>query len=66
MIREAAKDHILLAAHRGVCGGNIPCNTLEAYQIALQQHADIVEIDVSITADKQLFVFHPGMEPAHL
>jgi len=66
MIREAAKDHILLAAHRGVCGGNIPCNTLEAYQIALNQHADIVEIDVSITADRQLFVFHPGMEPFHL
>ena len=66
MIREAAKDHILLAAHRGVCGGNIPCNTFEAYQIALQQHADIVEIDVAITADKQLFVFHPGMEPFHL
>ena len=66
MIREAAKDHILLAAHRGVCGGNIPCNTLEAYQIALQQRADIVEIDVAITADKQLFVFHPGMEPSHL
>ena len=66
MIREAAKDHILLAAHRGVCGGNIPCNTLEAYQIALQQRADIVEIDVAITADRQLFVFHPGMEPSHL
>ena len=31
MIREAAKDHILLAAHRGVCGGNIPGNSMEAY-----------------------------------
>ena len=66
MIRTAAQDHILLAAHRGVAGGNIPCNTLQAYQIALNQGADIVEIDVSVTADRQLFVFHPGMEFAHL
>ncbi len=66
MIREAAKDHILLAAHRGVCGGNIPGNSMEAYQIALNQRADIVEIDVAITADRQLFVFHPEMEPVNL
>ncbi|MBQ8578057.1 MAG: glycerophosphodiester phosphodiesterase family protein [Clostridia bacterium] len=65
-IREASAERILVAAHRGVSGGNIPCNTLAAYEIALRQGADIVEIDVSITADKQLYVFHPGMEPAHL
>jgi len=66
-IRQLAKDKkILIAAHRGVAGGNIPCNTLQAYEIALRQGADIVEIDVSITADKQLYVFHPGMEPFHL
>lgn len=65
-IKDAAHDHILLAAHRGVAGGNIPCNTQQAYQIALNQGADIVEIDVAVSADRQLFVFHPGMEPAHL
>jgi len=65
-IQASAAERILLAAHRGVSGGNIPCNTLAAYEIALRQGADIVEIDVSITADKQLYVFHPGMEPAHL
>lgn len=65
-LRTAAAERILLAAHRGVAGGNIPCNTLEAYEIALRQGADIVEIDISVTADRQLYVFHPGMERPHL
>jgi len=65
-LQTAAAERILLAAHRGVSGGNIPCNTLEAYEIALRQGADIVEIDISVTADRQLYVFHPGMENAHL
>lgn len=57
---------VLIAAHRGIAGGNIPCNTLAAYNIALAQGADIVELDVAKSADGELFVFHPGMEPAHL
>ena len=56
----------LLAAHRGVCGANIPCNTLAAYAIALQQGADIIELDVSKSLDGELFAFHPGMEPVYL
>lgn len=51
-----------LAAHRGVCGANIPCNTLAAFQIALDQGADVIEIDVARTKDGKFFVFHPGME----
>ena len=65
-LAELRKDHILLAAHRGVAGGNIPCNTLTAYQIALDQGADIVETDVAVSNDEQLFTFHPHMEKAHL
>lgn len=65
-IREAASERLLLAAHRGTAGGNIPCNTIQAYEIALRHHADIVEIDVSKAADGTLFVFHPGMEFPHL
>lgn len=65
-LAELRKDHILLAAHRGVAGGNIPCNTLTAYQIALDQGADIVETDVAVSNDGQLFTFHPHMEKAHL
>ena len=56
----------LLAAHRGVCGANIPCNTLAAYEIALRQGADIIELDVSKSSDGEFFAFHPGMEPVYL
>ncbi len=40
---------ILLAAHRGVCAGNIPCNTAESYEAAIIQGADIIELDVSVS-----------------
>jgi glycerophosphoryl diester phosphodiesterase len=51
-----------LAAHRGICGANIPCNSLAAYKIALDTGADVVEIDVSKSKDGVYFIFHPGME----
>ena len=56
----------LLAAHRGVCGANIPCNSMAAYKIALDSKADVVEIDVAISKDGEYFVFHPGMESVFL
>ena len=43
----------------GVCGGNIPGNTLEAFEAALAQGAGVIELDVSQSADGELFVFHP-------
>lgn len=64
--RESAKDHILIVAHRGVAAGNIPCNTIPAYETALLQGADVLEIDVTMSGDGTLFIFHPGMEPYHL
>ncbi len=64
---DLAKQHgVLLVAHRGVCGGNIPCNSLPAFQIALNQGADIIELDVERSCDGELFVQHPGMEHLHL
>ena len=53
---------ILIAAHRGTAGGNIPCNTLPAYELALHDGADIIELDVARSADGVLLCFHPGME----
>ena len=55
-----------LAAHRGVCGANIPCNSIAAYKIATDLGADVVEIDVSKTKDGKYYVFHPWMEPVFL
>lgn len=57
---------VIVAAHRGVSGANIPCNSKTAFNIALTQGADIVEIDVTKSVDGELFVFHPGMERMHL
>ena len=61
-----AKGSPFLAAHRGVCGANIPCNSIAAYKIALSQGADVVEIDVSKSKDGKFYVFHPGMEHVFL
>lgn len=65
-LKREAGERTLVAAHRGAAGGNIPCNTIAAYEAALAQGADMIEIDVTRSADGVLYVFHPGMEPAHL
>ena len=64
-LSDKAKENIIVVAHRGACGGNIPCNTLTAYEIALKQGADMIEVDVSKSKDDKLFIFHPGMEEDH-
>ena len=61
-LRASAKERLLLVAHRGVWGGNVPCNTIPAYETALREGADMIEIDIDRTADGKLVVFHPGME----
>lgn len=63
---EKAKENIIIVAHRGASGGNIPCNTTVAYETALKQGADMIEVDVSCSSDGKLFLFHPGMEKEHL
>ena len=65
-LREKAKENIIVVAHRGAAGGNIPCNTMASYEIALKQGADMIEVDVSCSKDGKLFLFHPGMEKEHL
>ena len=63
---EKAKKHLLVVAHRGVSGGNIPGNTRAAYEGALMQGADMIETDVSRSKDGTLIIFHPEMEPHFL
>lgn len=57
---------ILIAAHRGCAGGNIACNTIEAFEAALQQGADILEMDLFRTTDERLYLFHTGKERVQL
>ena len=49
-----------IAAHRGSCGGNIPPNTITAYEAALYQGADILEADIARSADGKFYMFHTG------
>ena len=63
---ETANEKIMIVAHRGAFGGNIPCNVIPAFEAALKQGADVIEIDVEMSADGKLYIFHPGMEPYHL
>ena len=66
LLKIVAEKKVLLVAHRGVCGGNIPCNSLQAFQAALLAGADVVELDVERSTDGELFIQHPGMEKVHL
>lgn len=65
-LMDTAREKMIVVAHRGAFGGNIPCNTVTSYEIALKQGADMIEIDVEMSADGKLYIFHPKMEPHHL
>lgn len=65
-LKATAEEKIIIVAHRGASGGNLPCNTLPAYETAIRHGADMVEIDVNKSADDTLFIFHPKMEKMHL
>ena len=65
-IFENSRTAPLVCAHRGAAAGNVPCNTLAAFGAALLQGAEMIELDVAISADGKYYVFHPGMEKAYL
>ena len=46
-----------VTAHRG-CSRHAPENTLEAFELAIDSGADYIELDVQLTKDEQLVVFH--------
>jgi glycerophosphoryl diester phosphodiesterase len=57
---------ILIATHRGMVTGNIPHNTFPAFDVALRHGTDIIETDVSLSGDGEVFIFHPNQEKNHL
>ena len=63
---ETAKDHLIVVAHSGVSGGNVPSNTILSFEIALAQGADMVEMDLSMSSEGVLIIFHPDEEEMHL
>lgn len=60
------KKRVLISAHMGSCGYNLPGNTYASFAVALRQGADIIELDVTKSADDVLFVFHPKTEKIRL
>lgn len=47
----------LIIAHRGA-SADAPENTLAAFELALRQQADMIELDLQPTADGEIVVFH--------
>ena len=47
----------LIFAHRGA-SAYAPENTLAAFELAIQQQADLVEIDTKLSADRRVVVIH--------
>lgn len=60
--KKKEEKKILIASHRGTCGGNIVQNTIKAYENALKHGADIIEVDVIMSTDGDFYAFHNGME----
>ncbi len=52
-----ANDSAIVIAHRGA-SGRAPENTLQAIQLAVDDGADWIEIDVQETADGEVIVYH--------
>lgn len=50
-------NYTLVSAHRGYWA-DYPENTLGAYQMAIDAKADIIEMDVRLTKDGEMVVFH--------
>ena len=56
---ETTKRTTKVWAHRGASGYR-PENTLEAFELAIRQGADGIELDVHTSADGELIVMHDG------
>src|SRR5258707_3679619 len=54
---EATHARVQVLAHRGA-SAYAPENTLSAFRLAVEQHADWLELDVQQTMDGHLVVFH--------
>ncbi len=57
MTEMSLGDRASVTAHRGA-SGEAPENTLAAFRLAIEQQADWVELDVQLTADGHVVVFH--------
>lgn len=57
LAERAIEQNLMICAHRGA-SGMAPENTLAALQLAVDSGATMVELDVQVTRDNTLVVFH--------
>ena len=55
----ASEHHIPVLGHRGICA-KYPENTILAFQKAIELGVDGIELDVHLSKDKEVMVFHDG------
>ncbi len=55
--RSSHPNYVLVAAHRGYWA-DFPENSQGAYDMAIMLGVDIVEMDVRVTSDNQMVIFH--------
>ena len=66
-LQELRKEKgTLVVADRGSSAGNIPCNTMAAFDVAIRDGADMIEMDLFRNVDGNIFIFHTGKEPSHI
>ena len=63
LLHSVEKHQVLIAAHKGVFGGNIIQNTIAAFETALLSGAHILEVDAAKSTDGVFYAFHTGQEP---
>lgn len=61
-----ANKKCLISVHRGSRGGNIIENSIEAFKIAYDFGADMVELDIAKSTDGVLYCFHDTTEHYNL
>lgn len=61
-LEKLHQNKFLIVVHRGSHGGNIIENTSDAVKVSQLQHADMIEIDISMSTDNDFFIFHDGGE----
>ncbi|HSK23254.1 MAG TPA: glycerophosphodiester phosphodiesterase family protein [Egicoccus sp.] len=58
-VADFAANEVSVIAHSGA-QGHAPTNTLTAFDVALEQGADILEMDLQLTAEGEVVVIHDG------
>lgn len=66
LLKKLEEKEVLVACHRGTCGGNICQNNRLSYKISLLSGADMVEMDVIKSTDGVFYAYHNGTEQVNL